>query len=446
MNSPWGHRGDLSTAILAGLFFTVIKFLESFSVASSGQGLGRRIMGIRLSCKKDVKLTPGRIFFHSWLELFISYPLVFPSLRMLWDRERQMWHDKVTGLIVVTVDKCEAMTEAQPLSSRIVTVAFSAIITSLIAGSILVFTGLPALEPYLEFLKVIYGQNPGFVSVFAPPLRWLHTSADGRLILIFLSACIIIAVILNPVIYWNRKGRNNTAFFWICGICTAVLMLFSTLSLCFHAIALPNAVRADCSDLDFRLEVTSAIPESDIVRWKLFADKREQFIFQWNNGKPGKKHEIAEQWSRYLDSGIKKEYFSPDSFSLQQGKKSELPAMSGSQSAVAVLKGRDGRIEAFMEIKEDKDCIAISSLKVAPWNDFNDNGALSHRILIKALREVSILSVNRGMKGNVATTADIINSMTGRESYDGPSRIIVFKDRLLEGLWFPRGILNKQTR
>lgn len=447
MNSPWGRSVDLSSAILAGLFFTVIKIFESIPVASSGQGLGRRIMGIRLSSKKGMKLTPGRVFFHSWLELFISYSLVFPSLRMLWDRERQMWHDKVTGTFVVTVDEREEIAETQPLSSRIVTVAFSAIITSLVAGSMLILTGVPALEPYLEFLKVIYGQNLGsFLTVFTPSLRWLYTSSDGRSILILLSVCIIIAVISNTVIYWNRNGRNNIAFYWICGVCTAFLILMSTLSLCLHSIALPNAARANCSDLGFRLEVTAAIPESDIVRWKLFADKREQLILQWNNGKPEKKLEIAEKWSRYLDSGIKKGYFFPESFSPQEGKESRLPAMSGSQATVAVMKGRDGRVEAFMEIKEDTDCIAVSSLTVAPWNDFNDNGALSLRILIKALREVSILSGNRGMKGNVATTADIIHSMTDRGSYDGPSRVIVFKDRLLEGLWFPRGVLNEQSR
>lgn len=447
MNSPWGHRDDLSTAILAGLFFTVIKFFESFSVASSGQGLGRRIMGIRLSSKKDMKLTPGLVFLHCWLELFISYSLVFPSLRMLWDRERQMWHDKVTGTLVVTVDEREEIAEVQLLSSRIVTLVFSAIITSLVAGSLLIFTGLPALEPYLEFLKVIYGQNPGsFLTVFTPSLRWLYTSSDGRSILILLSACIIIAVISNTVIYWNRNGRNNIAFYWICGVCTAFLILMSTLSLCLHSIALPNAARSACSDLAFRLEVTEAIPESDIVRWKRFADKREQLIVHWNNGKQEKKLEIAEKWSRYLDSGIKKGYFFPESFSPQEGKESELPAMSGSQATVAVMKGRDGRVEALMEIKDDKDCIAVSSLKVAPWNDFNEYSALRHRILIKALREVSILSGNRGMKGNVAVSTDIINSMTDRGSRDGPSRVIVFKDRLLEGLWFPRGVLNKQLR
>ncbi|MGV8119876.1 MAG: RDD family protein [Candidatus Xenobiia bacterium LiM19] len=447
MNSPWGDRGDLSTAILAGLFFTVIKFFESFSVASSGQGLGRRIMGIRLISKKDTKLTPGRVFFHSWLELFVSYPLVFPSLRMLWDRERQMWHDKVTGTLAVTVDKCEEITEVQPLSSRMVTVAFSAIITSLAAGSMLILTGLPALEPYLELLKVIYGRNnSSFMNFFTPSLRWLFTSSDGRIILILLSACIIIAVISNTVIYWNRNDRNNIAFYWICGACTAFLMLMSTISLSLHAIAVPNAARANCSVLGFRLEVTAAIPESDIVRWKLFADKREQLIWQWKNGNPGKKLEIAEKWSRYLDSGIKKGYFFPESFSPQEGKESRLPAMSGSQATVAVMKGRDGRVEAFMEIKEDTDCIAVSSLKVAPWNDFNSNRTLSLRILIKALREVSILSGDRGMKGNVATTSDIIDSMTGMESYDGPSQVIVFKDRLLEGLWFPRGVLDERSR
>ncbi|MHC9542053.1 MAG: RDD family protein [Vulcanimicrobiota bacterium] len=282
MNSLWGRSSDLSTAILAGLFLTVIKFFESFPAASSGQGLGRRIMGIRLSSNKDMKLTPGRVFLHCWLELFISYSLVFPSLRMLWDRERQMWHDKVTGTFVVTVDEREKIPEAQPLSPRTVTVVFSAIITSLVAGSLLILTGLPALEAYLEFSKVIYGQNPGsFMTVFAPSLRWLYTSSDGRSILIFLSVCIIIAVISNTVIYWNRNGRNNIAFYRICGVCIAFLILMSTRSLCLHSIALPNAVHADCSDLRFRLEVTAAIPESDIVRWKRFADKREQLILQW---------------------------------------------------------------------------------------------------------------------------------------------------------------------
>jgi uncharacterized RDD family membrane protein YckC len=84
-----------------GLVFSIAYFtlLEG---GATGQTLGKRALGIRvIDLARGGPIGPGRAFIRllgrivSWIPLYLGY------LWMLWDREKQTWHDKMAGSVVV---------------------------------------------------------------------------------------------------------------------------------------------------------------------------------------------------------------------------------------------------------------------------------------------------------------------------------------------------------
>jgi uncharacterized RDD family membrane protein YckC len=84
-----------------GLVFSIAYFtlLEG---GATGQTLGKRALGIRvIDLARGGPIGPGRAFIRlvgrivSWIPLYLGY------LWMLWDTEKQTWHDKMAGSVVV---------------------------------------------------------------------------------------------------------------------------------------------------------------------------------------------------------------------------------------------------------------------------------------------------------------------------------------------------------
>ncbi len=81
-----------------------LAYFTFFEGSASGQTIGKRAIGIRV-----VDLPGGGSIGHGralvrWVGRIISsIPLLLGYFWMLWDRERQTWHDKLASAVVVPV-------------------------------------------------------------------------------------------------------------------------------------------------------------------------------------------------------------------------------------------------------------------------------------------------------------------------------------------------------
>lgn len=86
--------------LLLGLAY--FSYLEG---SASGQTIGKRAVGIRvIDFGGAGSIGPGRAlgrYFARWLS---ALPLLLGYLWMLWDSEKQTWHDKLTKAVVVPTD------------------------------------------------------------------------------------------------------------------------------------------------------------------------------------------------------------------------------------------------------------------------------------------------------------------------------------------------------
>ena len=80
----------------------MIAYFTLLEGGATGQTLGKRALGIRvIDLARGGPIGPGRAFIRlvgrlvSWLPIYLGY------LWMLWDREKQTWHDKMSGSVVV---------------------------------------------------------------------------------------------------------------------------------------------------------------------------------------------------------------------------------------------------------------------------------------------------------------------------------------------------------
>jgi uncharacterized RDD family membrane protein YckC len=86
------------------LVFTLayFTFLEG---SASGQTVGKRAMNIRVVDFDDgASIGYWRAFGRSVIAYFVSPILLLGYLWMLWDREKQTWHDKVASSVVVPTE------------------------------------------------------------------------------------------------------------------------------------------------------------------------------------------------------------------------------------------------------------------------------------------------------------------------------------------------------
>lgn len=98
--------GALTAGIIvgvAGLLVVAILYLRA--LAKTGQTWGRRLAGVKV-VNANTGEPPGwgKAIGRSLFERIISGQLLFLGyLWMLWDKNKQTWHDKVAGTIVIKV-------------------------------------------------------------------------------------------------------------------------------------------------------------------------------------------------------------------------------------------------------------------------------------------------------------------------------------------------------
>ena len=98
--------GLLIAAITVGVLGSLlIAFVYLRALGRTGQTWGRRIVGVRVVRVAD-GASPGfwRAFGRELFASVISSNIFYLGfLWMIWDRERQTWHDKIAGTIVIRV-------------------------------------------------------------------------------------------------------------------------------------------------------------------------------------------------------------------------------------------------------------------------------------------------------------------------------------------------------
>ena len=96
----------LDTAVAYALTLLIsFAYYVYFEGGPTGQTIGKRVLGIRV-----IDLTGGRsigyarALLRAVVEIFSAWVIALGYLWMLWDREKQTWHDKAANSVVVPVD------------------------------------------------------------------------------------------------------------------------------------------------------------------------------------------------------------------------------------------------------------------------------------------------------------------------------------------------------
>lgn len=90
-----GNAGDGIGVLLGLLYYTYFE-------GSTGQTLGKKALGIRvISLEGGGSIGYGRAFIRYIGRYVSGIVLLLGYLWMLWDKEKQTWHDKFAGSVVV---------------------------------------------------------------------------------------------------------------------------------------------------------------------------------------------------------------------------------------------------------------------------------------------------------------------------------------------------------
>jgi uncharacterized RDD family membrane protein YckC len=82
-----------------------VAYFGYFEGGPAGQTLGKRALGIRvIDLRAGGPIGHGRAVVRYLGRIISTIPLLLGYWWMLWDSERQTWHDKFAGSIVVPVD------------------------------------------------------------------------------------------------------------------------------------------------------------------------------------------------------------------------------------------------------------------------------------------------------------------------------------------------------
>jgi uncharacterized RDD family membrane protein YckC len=98
-------RGVLGTGAGTGLGFVVgAVYFTAFIGAERGQTLGQMALGIRVvGLDTGSSIGYGRAFIRWLVSLISAAVILLGYLWMLWDKEKQCWHDKAANDVVVPV-------------------------------------------------------------------------------------------------------------------------------------------------------------------------------------------------------------------------------------------------------------------------------------------------------------------------------------------------------
>jgi uncharacterized RDD family membrane protein YckC len=90
--------GSLGQAILQVAVIAYYVVLEG----TSGQTVGKRALGIRLvDARRGGSIGLGRAFVRYLARILSSLPFFLGYFWMLWDRNKQTWHDKLSSSVVI---------------------------------------------------------------------------------------------------------------------------------------------------------------------------------------------------------------------------------------------------------------------------------------------------------------------------------------------------------
>ena len=82
-----------------------IAYYTALEGGATGQTLGKRALGIRVyDLRAGGSIGYGRGFIRYVGRILSSLPLLLGYFWMLWDGEKQTWHDKLAGSVVVPTD------------------------------------------------------------------------------------------------------------------------------------------------------------------------------------------------------------------------------------------------------------------------------------------------------------------------------------------------------
>jgi uncharacterized RDD family membrane protein YckC len=82
-----------------------LAYYTYFEGGATGQTFGKRAMGIRVyDFRVGGPIGYGRGLLRYVAKIISSIPFLLGFLWMLWDREKQTWHDKIATTVVVPVD------------------------------------------------------------------------------------------------------------------------------------------------------------------------------------------------------------------------------------------------------------------------------------------------------------------------------------------------------
>jgi uncharacterized RDD family membrane protein YckC len=93
----------LDEAVAGGLYLLAnLVYFAYFEGAAAGQTPGKKALGIRvIDFKTGGSIGYGRAFIRYIGRIVSSIPLGLGYFWMLWDKEKQTWHDKFAGSVVV---------------------------------------------------------------------------------------------------------------------------------------------------------------------------------------------------------------------------------------------------------------------------------------------------------------------------------------------------------
>ena len=95
-----GFVGGRLGSVLA--LFVGLGYFAYFEGSASGQTVGKRVMDIRVvDFASGGAIGPGRAAVRYLMRIVSGFVCLLGYLWMLWDRERQTWHDKVANTVVV---------------------------------------------------------------------------------------------------------------------------------------------------------------------------------------------------------------------------------------------------------------------------------------------------------------------------------------------------------
>ena len=102
-----GNQSGAATGLFNLITYPIQIVYYVYFTGKTGQTLGKKAMGIKV-VKKNTMAPPGYVgaFLRDIVgKLISSVVILLGYFWMLWDKEKQTWHDKIAGTIVIKVGK-----------------------------------------------------------------------------------------------------------------------------------------------------------------------------------------------------------------------------------------------------------------------------------------------------------------------------------------------------